>query len=372
MAKKWNIPYNLYNAFILRKYPVYIVQFITERCNARCPHCFVDLKTQANELTLEEIEKISLTSGPCLRNISITGGEPFIREDVFEIANIWHKNSTAQSVVITSNGSMPDRIDNFAKKAVQNNMPVSFFFSYDFIEEKHSEYRRLKDLHKNVVESYNIVHKYYPKLNASFSLTVAPNTYMTAFETYKYMRDVLKIQNINLNMIRGEKADCIESEQRKKIAEVYSLTAKTRDNDFDLNIVNGFDNKSLTTVLLNAKNKILWKYVLRTFTERKYISPCNAGSLSSVIYSNGDVASCELKPVILNLRDYDFDFLSLWNSDEVKSLRKQIKSSKCFCSNECNWLVNVFSTPRYYPEIFYYIFKNYLIGNHKNESTENK
>jgi len=337
------------------------VQFITERCNARCPHCFVDLKTQAAELNLEEIEKITKSTGKCLRNISITGGEPFIRNDVFEIADMWHKNSSAQSIVITSNGSMPDRIDDFAKRAVKINMPVSFFFSYDFIEEKHSEYRKLKDLHKNVIESYKIIHKYYPDLNASFSLTVAPNTYESAFETYKYMRDVLKIQNININMIRGEKADCIESNQRKEIAKVYSKIAKTRDYDFDRNNISGYDNKSLTTVLLNAKNKILWKKVLEIFEKNKYISPCHACSLSAVIYSNGDVAPCELKEPLFNLKDYDYNFLSCWNNEEVISMRKKIRDSKCFCSNECNWLVNLFASPRYYPEIMYTIIKNYMI-----------
>lgn len=362
MKNKCGLLQNLYNALILHKYPVYLVQFVTERCNARCPHCFVDLKTESNELKIDEIEKITKTTGKCLRNISITGGEPFLRDDIIEIASMWHKNSSAKSIVVTSNGSMPERIENFVKQAVKDDMPVSFFFSYDFIEEKHSEYRKLKNLHKNVIESYRIVHKYYPKINASFSLTVAPNTYETAFETYQYMRDVLKIQNININMIRGAKADCIPSEERKEIAKVYSKIAKTRDYDFDKMNINGYDNKSLTTVLLNAKNKILWKKVLQTFEQNKYISPCHACSLSAVIYSNGDVAPCELRKTILNLKDYDFNFIDCWNSDKSFLTRKKIKNSKCFCTNECNWLVNLFASPRYYPEIFYTIIKNYMRG----------
>ena len=87
--KDWNFLFNLYNAFISHKQPVSLIQFVTERCNARCPHCFVDLKTQENELSLEQIEKISKTTGSALRNIALTGGEPFIRDDLFEIANIW-------------------------------------------------------------------------------------------------------------------------------------------------------------------------------------------------------------------------------------------------------------------------------------------
>ena len=110
------------NALILHKYPVSLIQFVTEKCNAKCPHCFVDFSKMKHELTLEAIEKIALTSGNCLRNIALTGGEPFIREDLFEIADIWYKNSKTRTISITTNGSMPDRIEKFALKASKLNI----------------------------------------------------------------------------------------------------------------------------------------------------------------------------------------------------------------------------------------------------------
>ena len=364
MKNKWNIPFNLYNALILHKYPVYLIQFVTQRCNAKCPHCFVDFKAEEDELTLEQIEKIAKTSGKCLRNVALTGGEPFIRNDIFEIADIWYKNSTVQSLSITTNGSMPDRIEQFAKQAYKLDIPFYIFFSYDLIGEKFSEYRRLKDLHLKVLESYKILKSYGNKFNSAFQITITPDTYETAIETYKYIRDELKIENINIPLIRGEKADCLSAEMRENLAKTYETLELMREEDYNNNQLIGFTDKSLTSILLDAKNKMLWKYVLKVFKEQKYISPCLSGSLLGIIYYNGDVAPCEiLKDTMGNLKDYNCNFMELWDSYISKEERKKIAETKCFCTSECSLLVNMFACPRFYSRIIYNILNNLRIKN---------
>ena len=64
---------------------------ITARCNNDCSHCYINLpagdkEVKENELSLDEIKKItdeavSLGTFWCL----LTGGEPFLREDFFDI-----------------------------------------------------------------------------------------------------------------------------------------------------------------------------------------------------------------------------------------------------------------------------------------------
>lgn len=368
MKRNWNYLYNFFNAFITHSNPVSLTHFVTENCNARCPHCFVDLKNSDNELSLEQIEKIASTSGAALRNVSLTGGEPFLRNDFFEIANIWYKNSTAKSLAICTNGSMPDRVENFCKSANRENLPISFFFSYDYIGEKHSEYRNLKNLHENVLKSYEIVHKYYPKFNATFNLTVTPDNYEGAFETYLYIRDVLKIQNINCTLIRGDLVKEFDKNTKDGISTSYSKIHSSMDDDFRLGKIEGYSNTSLTSVLLNAKNKMLWKYVLKTFNENKYISPCTAGSLFGVIYSRGEVFPCELlNSSFGNLSDFDFDFLKCWHSQKSKNICKCINNSKCFCTFECSWLLNIFSSPKYYFELLSCIINDINSKRGKNE-----
>ena len=110
---------------------------------------------------------------------------------------------------------------------------------------------------------------------------------------------------------------------------------------------------------MNAKNKMLWKYVEKTFRTKKYISPCSAGSLIGVIYHNGSVFPCERRnQEIGKLKDFDYNFLKCWHSQKAKEIQKEIITSKCNCTNECFWLLNIFSSPRYYPELSYQIIRN--------------
>ena len=87
MKTNCNILKLIYNTLFLHKYPISLIHFVTQRCNARCPYCFVDFKSEKDELSIEKIEKIALSSGKTLRNVALTGGEPFIREDLTEIFN---------------------------------------------------------------------------------------------------------------------------------------------------------------------------------------------------------------------------------------------------------------------------------------------
>ena len=58
--------------------------------------------------------------GSTLLNVNFTGGEPFARKDIVEIAKSYVKNTTIQSIYITTNGSLPDRIISFAKESSRN------------------------------------------------------------------------------------------------------------------------------------------------------------------------------------------------------------------------------------------------------------
>ena len=107
------------NVYLKKKSPVSLIHFLTNRCNARCSFCFIDFdnpKTFAGELTLDEIDKMTKTLGNTLVNVNFTGGEPFARKDIVDIAKLYIKNTSIRSIYITTNGSLPERIINFAKK----------------------------------------------------------------------------------------------------------------------------------------------------------------------------------------------------------------------------------------------------------------
>ena len=96
---------NLINLYLTKKYPISLIHFLTNRCNARCPFCFIDFdnpETFKDELSTEEIVKLTKQLGDCLINVNITGGEPFLRNDIYDIVEAYFKNTTILSVFFTS------------------------------------------------------------------------------------------------------------------------------------------------------------------------------------------------------------------------------------------------------------------------------
>jgi MoaA/NifB/PqqE/SkfB family radical SAM enzyme len=68
--------------------PEFIIAFVTERCNMKCEHCFFWKEVDAPGATMTPAEWRRIASqvgSPAF--VALTGGEPFLREDLDEIAS---------------------------------------------------------------------------------------------------------------------------------------------------------------------------------------------------------------------------------------------------------------------------------------------
>ena len=93
--KSWNV-------VIGKNKPTGIVHCLTNRCNARCPHCFIDFnnkQTQKSFMNLEDIDKLTKTMGDQLINVNLSGGEPFLVKDILDIARYYYKNTSIESIL---------------------------------------------------------------------------------------------------------------------------------------------------------------------------------------------------------------------------------------------------------------------------------
>ena len=109
----------------------------TLKCNLRCIHCGSAAGTaRQNELTLEECRNVcnQLSALNC-QTICLMGGEPFLREDVFDIG--WAVKDLGMSLTFVSNGTLMDNyIDRIAKLE-----PTVVGVSLDGAEEAHERIR---------------------------------------------------------------------------------------------------------------------------------------------------------------------------------------------------------------------------------------
>jgi len=84
--------------------PATVMIYVTHACNSRCKFCTLNGKRNPNELGTEEWKKIffSLKEWLGYYYLNLMGGEPFLRKDLFEIANFASENGAI--VDITTNG----------------------------------------------------------------------------------------------------------------------------------------------------------------------------------------------------------------------------------------------------------------------------
>ncbi len=358
----------LKNTYIGWGEPIYLVHFLTYRCNAHCKHCFIDFsnpKIFKNELSLKEIQKISQHLGNSLVNINLTGGEPFLRPDIFEIAQAYFKNSHVLSLYLTTNGAFTEEVKKFIEKFLASKIKGKLIFSIsiDDFEIQHDKNRGVKGLFKKAIKTYQII-KNYKKGNllANVNITITPNNYDQVVNLYKFLKKKYKVDAFTASLMREEGViKQINQTDKMKIIRAYRKLSELINQNLSKKKISGFE-KSFQGRIMNSKNLITYKILSQTYSKPKFIATCPAGALFGVIYPNGDVYPCEIlsDKKIGNLRNYNYNFQKLWQSRMATKIKKFIKKTGCNCTYECALSTNIVSHGRYLPPLLSGIIKSYF------------
>ena len=137
---------------------------ITNKCNQNCKYCFAEPNTDLNELEINEWVKIlGYWWNQGLRVLTLTGGEPFIRNDIFELLNFLNNQFI---IVFNTNATL--LTEKIVKKLIKYNIK-SIMVSLDSLSsKKHNKYRGQGSWEKTM-QGINILNKY--KLPISISTT---------------------------------------------------------------------------------------------------------------------------------------------------------------------------------------------------------
>ena len=354
LVKKTSVMHVIKNLLFDRKEPISLVHFVTNRCNARCSFCFIDFdnpKTFSDELSLEEIDKLTKNLGKSLLNVNFTGGEPFARKDLTEIAKKYLINSTIQSIYVTTNASLPERVKNFAQEIsnFDNNTELTFQISIDDLPENHNRVRKLKNLFDNCIETYKILKKMGDNINPVVSITVSHENCDNIDKVFNYLHNDCGIDSIKCTLVRDEGVYKTPIEKKKKIFNAYNWLTNAIKDKILTNEIKNYNSNSIQGRLHKKKDIISWEMIKKMYLEPKYISPCHAGSLFGIITSKGMVYPCEIleDQLLGNLRENDMDFMKIWNNQKTKETKKFILNSKCNCTYECALSYNILGNWRY-------------------------
>jgi MoaA/NifB/PqqE/SkfB family radical SAM enzyme len=119
--------------------PSWCTYLVCNRCNARCTMCDSWRIPRGVELTPEEVGQVFAKLGS-LDVVRLSGGEPFLRADLLELAEAVLRESNPLVLHITSNGSFPERIARFARSFSQPRR-LRFMISFDGLPAVHDQNR---------------------------------------------------------------------------------------------------------------------------------------------------------------------------------------------------------------------------------------
>lgn len=342
-----------------RELPEAITFFVTKRCNARCDHCFYwrELNTKDDELTLDEIDKIASSMKHGLESLALTGGEPTLRKDLGEICRIFNERCQTRNIGIASNGLLSECIYETCQWILKNcNLErLNIQISLDGLGETHDQIRKVPGAFSRAMETIKRLTELREK-HGNFSINTAfavqPSNYREIDSFIEYMLPL----NVPLkfNIVRGSNYGTFglspdissEFDPRSEDSASVSLNiAQLQELYHELNELNEKYQNNFWDELEQSKIHT----TIGILKERRRVIPCYAGIIEGVIYSDGDVAICELTKPFANLREADYNFSNLWQSEEADLIRS--KTRACACIHGCNLTTAL----RFEPGILYSI-----------------
>lgn len=192
--------------------PAVLNVLVTSVCDMRCTHCFFteeldDAPRKKLQMKTRDIERISETLGGNLGVLILAGGEPFTRKDLPEIVRAFYNNNHLESVYITSNGQIQQRIFPDVARMLQEcpRLNVTLALGIDGFKEQHDRIRQKHGSWDTVIDTarrLQAMKAEYPRLDVQTCTCFMNSNQDSIFDWYDYLKNELKPDKVNINYIR--------------------------------------------------------------------------------------------------------------------------------------------------------------------------
>ena len=284
---------------------------VTYRCNARCNMCnrYKAPSRPEEEISLDTVRKL-----PPMYFTNITGGEPFIREDLKEIVRELYKKS--DRIVISTNGFFTDRILDLCREFPD----VGIRISIEGLEATNNEIRGLED---GFNRGYNTLKKLREMgmTDVGFGMTVQD----------KNAADLVPLYDLSDEM--GMEFATASLHNSFYFVESHNIIHDR------LAVARNFED--LINRLLRSRSPKKWfrayfnHGLINYIFSQKRLLPCDMSFDTFFIDPYGDVMPCNgtrEKEVMGNLNSQSWD--ELWNSEAAEAVRAKVRC----CDRNC-WMI---------------------------------
>jgi MoaA/NifB/PqqE/SkfB family radical SAM enzyme len=314
----------------LRPKVSHLILHVTNICNFRCQHCFVEFAAKPKDLTLDEVSQVAEYFDDLIW-LDIGGGEPFIRTDLADIV----AKFKAKEISIPTNGWFTEKILTALEKIEQrfdlSNLILTI--SVDGLRQTHDEIRKQEGSFDRLVSTYQQVRSKFPKLRVKLNTVIHHRNVQEIVPLMEWAKAELNPAFHSILFLRGSP---INPDYRLPSAEEMKAL-EDRVHKIQQQYVYG-----RSGVLSDVQRHYQWikrEIANQIIATKSQVIPCLGGQAHFVVYANGDVAPCELLPPVGSLRKNSLK--EIFDSTACEASVKAIKEKKCHCTHDCNMVENV-------------------------------
>jgi MoaA/NifB/PqqE/SkfB family radical SAM enzyme len=331
--------------------PISLTVSVTNRCNSKCKTCSIwrhynnHQELVAKEFKTEEFEKTFRNFGGKIFWATISGGEPFMRRDLSQIFEALCENCHPAVVNIPSNGLLSSTIETQVRKMLEKNYDTNFTLnlSLDGVGEKHEKIRGISGNFEKVLDTYERVKKLkeeFPRFQIGIHSVISKHNINDAVGVYDFAKTlapdsyITEVAEHRTELFNTDDDITPDAESYAKFADELSKRIRT---DY-------LHSKKNVSKITQGFRLEYYRLTAQVLKENRQVMPCYAGYASCQITPFGDVWPCCIlgynRPMG-NLRENDYVFGKIWQSQKAKEIRRHIKAKNCACPLANAYYTNV-------------------------------
>lgn len=261
-----------------RAFPVAMTLAVTYRCQCKCSHCSAGdhLRNDIQELSTEEAKKI-IDDGQDLgiTILAFTGGEPLLREDIYELISYVDQNKTMP--ILFTNGLLltDENVEKLADAGL-----YSLFVSLDSPDfQEHDRLRGMDGLFETALQGM--------KKMKSKGVFVGISSYATRTGTHRGLYKKMHQLAMDLGVHNLLLFDCVPTGRLlKDTSEVLLREQREEIYEYSANV---FKNRIIPPVSSQSWQNSLEAYMAGI--------GCLAGNIQYYVSAYGDVTPCDFAPL---------------------------------------------------------------------------
>lgn len=306
--------------------PTMVNLLITYKCNSKCLHCNTWQYYRKNrdeakkEMTFEEF-KTFVNNNMFLQDITIGGGEVFLRDDIVKMWLYLDKRgyrTAATTNCLSIKNIIKKETELLAKLSGRNVHTLQI--SIDGFSETHDRIRGIPGNFDKALELLTWaldMEKKYPFFQASISHTICGENYREFPRFIDYLVN-MRISPRQISFRVAHRAPIVY-DNVKTLSNIEDKEELTR-------IIERVINK-----YRDYKNDLFIKGIIKNIRNPdKILIPCYAAFTFCHIDPFWNVYPCvQLDDILGNLRDYNFNIRDFWHTEAINGARKKIKEGDC-------------------------------------------